>query len=383
MMPAKKFVRIISVTIILISTAACLLYCGNDNGPIVSTPPAIPETGSYIGGILLEGQTTIDEFNASLGVKHSVFGAFLLFPDLLDTSGSEYLKLTSFIAACKSANAIPMLTIETAGGLDSYSSAQVSELATLLYRLDISLFLRWDHEMNGSWYPWGQKPTIYIQKFQEVANAMHSLAPNVAMVWTPNQGWGYPWAGGEYSASTSDADFPTLDTNHDGLFTDADDPYSPYYPGDTYVDWVGHSFYHWGNELELGYNQVPYANKWAEANGINNTVPNFHDIYAVGHSKPMMIAETSGFYDPANTKGGGAGEAAIKNGWIGEVYNLTSDTNPKINEVFPKIKLIVWFSELKYESEVNGDVDWRLNSNAEVISFYQTVVADPYFIKAN
>ncbi|MHC9543912.1 MAG: hypothetical protein AB9903_30730 [Vulcanimicrobiota bacterium] len=349
--------------------------------PAVTVMPAVPSKGVYLGAILLQGQTSIDEFNSSTAVRHALFGEFIKFPEVM-TDASENEKLRHFVAECKAAGAMPMVTLETSGGLESYSSADAENFADLLYGFHVSLFLRWNHEMNGSWYPWGQKPTLYIQKFREFADILHKRAPNAGMTWTPNQGWGYPWAGGTYSISPGDPDFSILDTNHDGQLTEADDPYGPYYPGDAYVDWVGHSFYHWSNIPQRGYNQVPYTGKWGQANGINNTIPNFHDIFAVGHDKPMIIAETSAFYDPLDTNGGGAAEDAIKEEWIKQVYNLSDPDNPTLKTAFPKLKAIFWFSQLKYEQEVQGEVDWRLNSLQSVIDYYRGIVSDPYFIKA-
>ena len=348
-------------------------------------PPTIPETGAYIGGILLNGQTTIEEFNSSTGVKHALFMQFISFPDVLNLTGTEYKKMNDFVKECKSANATPVITLMTDSGLNSYTKEQVVTFAKILSGFDTPMFLRWNHEMNGSWYIWSQQPTLYIEKFKEFADEMHKTASNVAMVWTPNQGAGYPWTTGQYyNSDPSSADFALLDTNKDGVWNWLDDPYSPYYPGDAYVDWVGHSYYHWSNTDVRGKNEIPYDGQWAEANGIGGaaTVPNFHEVYAVGHSKPMMIAETSALYDPHYTKGGTASEAEIKNAWVKEVYNLTDDNNAKLPEDLPRIKAILWFSELKYEQEVTGDVDWRLNSNQEVTDYYKTAVADHYFIKA-
>jgi hypothetical protein len=370
--------KTILLTCIVLLASSCSFVPDNN----ASTPPAIPATGTYIGGILLDGQTSIDDFNSSTGVKHAAFMEFVKFPDVVDTTNTEYTKLNAFITACKAANAIPTITLQTEGGLSSYTEIDIIAFAMMLYDFNTSIFLRWNHEMNGSWYAWGQQPTLYISKFREFADQIHTRAPNVAMVWTPNQGWGYPWAGGTYSIASTSTDFAILDTNHDGVLNDLDDPYTPYYPGDTYVDWVGHSYYHWSNISERGWNQVPYDGQWGQANGVNNDVINFHDTFAVGHDKPMMIAETSALYDPNNVKGGNASEEDIKKAWIKEVYNLSDDNNPKLNVSFPKIKAIFWFSQLKYEQEVLGDVDWRLNSNQQVIDYYQQVTADPYFVKA-
>ena len=50
--------------------------------------------------------------------------------------------------------------------------------------------VRFAHEMNGDWYQWGQQPTEYISAFQMVASAVRAAACDVAMVWSPNTGYG-------------------------------------------------------------------------------------------------------------------------------------------------------------------------------------------------
>lgn len=344
-------------------------------------PPAVPETGVYVGALLNGQRSSVEQFNSEMDVRHAVFGEFFEFPKIL-TKPSERSRIVSFVNECKAAGSIPMLTLQTTAGLESYSVEEVVSLAKFLASLGTGILLRWNHEMNGSWYVWGQQPSLYIQKFRESAGVMHAYAPNVAMVWTPNQGWGYPWAGGPSHVKHGSADMALLDTDGDGKVTKDDDPYSPYYPGDEYVDWVGHSFYHWSNSTKLGINSVPSDRKWGWANGIANPIKNFHDTFAVGHNKPMIIAETSALYDPADTKGGGASEAAIKIAWIKQVYNLDDTSMPTLPGAFPMLKAILWFNYLKYESEVSGDVDWRINSNQGVIDYYQDIVADSYFIKA-
>ncbi len=360
--------------IFLLVVSVALASCGSS-----TPPPVIPDSGLYIGGILLTGQTSPTEFNNSTGVKHSLFMEFVNFPDVIDANNSEYTKIKNFVNECKAVNATPVITLMTNNGLSSYTKDQIIEFANILSGFDVPIFLRWNHEMNGSWYIWSQQPTLYIAKFREFADEIHTRAANVAMVWTPNQGAGYPWSDGVYSTSPSRDDLLLLDTNKDGVFDWLDDPYSPYYPGDTYVDWVGHSYYHWSNDATRGINVIPDSAQWGEANGIGvaATVPSFHDVYAVGHNKPMMIAETSALYDPLYTKGGTAVETDIKKEWIRQVYNLDDNKN-----ILPKVKAILWFSQLKYEQEVSGNIDWRLNSDQQVIDYYSEVVSDPYFIKA-
>jgi hypothetical protein len=323
--------------------------------------PLIPSRGAYAGAILEEGQTGMGDFNRAIGIQHSLFMTFVSFPEVLDPGDPNHGKLVRFVQSCAANHAIPAVTLEAFGGLNSYSLRQVMEFAELLDRFNVPIILRWNHEMNGSWYPWGQQPDLYVSKFREFAEVIHGRAPGVAMAWTPNQGWGYPWPG----------------CKHFNPGITSLDPYLPYYPGDEFVDWVGVSFYHWGETR--GANQTPPPGKWGAALGVGNPVPNFHDVFAAGRGKPMMIAETSALYDTGNSLGGGASEAEIKGAWIRQVYNLTDSDQPRLDAQFPMIKAICWFNILKFEAEVKGDVDWRVDSNAETCRSYTQAVANKYF----
>lgn len=53
-------------------------------------------------------------------------------------------------------------------------------------------------------------------------------------------------AGGNYSVSSGSSEWHALDTNGDGWVDMSDDPYTPFYPGDQWVDWVGMNEYHMG-----------------------------------------------------------------------------------------------------------------------------------------
>jgi beta-mannanase len=98
--------------------------------------------------------------------------------------------------------------------------------------------IRYASEMNGSWFLYGQKPTEFIREWNRLVNAVRNATDttNVAFLWAPNSGNGYPYMGGDSSVNPSMPSFDkTLDTNHDGLFNNQDDPYTPYYPGDDMV----------------------------------------------------------------------------------------------------------------------------------------------------
>ena len=62
-----------------------------------------------------------------------------------------------------------MVTIELAEGFTAHSDENIASLAFILKNGQIPVFLRWGHEMNGSWYAWGQKPSQYNQSFRNAA----------------------------------------------------------------------------------------------------------------------------------------------------------------------------------------------------------------------
>jgi hypothetical protein len=89
----------------------------------------------------------------------------------------------------------------------------------------------------------GLRPTAYKEKFRTLAKYIHTLTNLTAMVWGPNIGGGVVNDNSQSSEfarnypTTGTPDFIEIDTNKDGRITNADDPYTPYYPGDEYVDW--------------------------------------------------------------------------------------------------------------------------------------------------
>jgi hypothetical protein len=89
----------------------------------------------------------------------------------------------------------------------------------------------------------GLRPVAFKEKFKILARYIHTLTNLTAMVWAPNIGRGVVRgsnAPGQFSTNypkTGEAEFTELDTNNDGLINGRDDPYTPYYPGDEYVDW--------------------------------------------------------------------------------------------------------------------------------------------------
>ncbi len=300
---------------------------------------------------------------------------FVSFP-LDDAADSA---LDDFVEQVKSQHGMGMITLEPNDGLESVTPEVVDEFAgrAAAYNKEgVPLFIRFAHEMNGSWYPWSQAPTRYIQAFRLLAAAIHKRAPQTAMVWAPNYGGGYPFAGGRYEAKLGTPDFDLLDTNHDGQLSMTDDPYLPYYPGDDAVDWVGMSVYHWGDQYPWRENEIPEPHKFLNIvtgdyvglNGDERAVPDFYGVYAVEHRKPVAITETAALY---NTTVAGDAEVAVKQGWWNQV--LGSD----VAHDYPQIKMINWFEWRKAESEVGGaTIDWRATSTPVLTQEFRDALPD-------
>ncbi|HDG62058.1 MAG TPA: hypothetical protein ENG15_03540, partial [Thermotoga sp.] len=271
-------------------------------------------TGCYIGAYLGCGSEdlsceSISEFNRKMGKQHAIFVRYV---DIKDSTNPAYWEWAEEV---KRNGAMPMFIYDPYDGLENISTDNVEYFASKCKEFNETVFIVFGHEMNGPWYPWGNQPEKFKERFKEVAEIFHREAPKVEMCWVPNQNWGYPWGGTDYG-----------------------DGYSEYYPEGIgtygeYVDWVGLNFYEkdWDED-----NLVPpdmfIANIRNGQDGID-----FYETFVVGKNKPMLIAET-GAFDP-NKDPTPPGErnplneteqAEFKNEWIKQVYNVST-----LKEEFP------------------------------------------------
>lgn len=137
------------------------------------------------------------------------------------------------------------------GKWDSYIKARGAEFASV----GAPIMVRWGHEFNGDWYPWGivnngGNPALYISAYRRVHDlAVAAGATNVQWVWCFN------------NSSTPNSSF--------------NDP-AQSYPGDAYVDWVGIDGYNWG----LGPSWDPAGNYWTSFDSL------FASAYAKARASP-------------------------------------------------------------------------------------------------
>lgn len=356
----------------LVFTIGVFLSLGLGGCATVSVPAAISSscptparpTGSRNGvlfGVNLDwGRERLTAYAAHLGHHPAVAVSFAGIP----FTATDRKNILGAAAQVRAQGATLLLTLQPTAGLSSVTDAALTELRSVLTRINhsgVPVIVRFAHEMNGSWYPWGEQPAEYVAAFRRVAAAVHA-APSSATMWAPNYGGGYPFAGGAFQVKRGTADYTALDTNRDGVVNGHDDPYAPYYPGDAAVDWVAMSLYHWGNTYPWGANVIPEPNKFAQqltgtyngAGGNDLAVPDFYTVYGVQHGKPVAIAETAALVNTARDSSNGL---AIKQAWWEQVLA------PDVPERFPDLKMINWFEWDKYESEVNAKVDWAVTDS--------------------
>ena len=321
-----------------------------------------PADGALFGLNLDWANDTPAAASERLGRAPAVYVLFASYPPTAD----EWHGIEAAASTLIAKGAALLLTLEPNDGLSAVTSENSAALAERLgafNRRGLPIYLRFGHEMNGSWYPWSQQPQRFVAAFRLVAAAVHHSAALTATVWAPNYGGGYPFTGGRYGALPGSPDFATLDTDHDGRLSTADDPYAPYYPGDDAVDWVGMSLYHWGDAYPWGENESPEPGKFVSqlrgtytgAGGDDSALPDFYGVYAEAHGKPLAITETAAFYEPGEP---GAAPSDIKEAWWTQVFAAVSD--------LPGIRMVNWFEWSKFESEVSHEVDWTMSRDREM-----------------
>ncbi|KAJ3044109.1 hypothetical protein HDV00_003213 [Rhizophlyctis rosea] len=366
---------------LLISALTVLSAMSAINGQLA---PLEPPDGKLLFGAWydrLKNDTPV-AINTRVGKPLSMFQSDINITDTLQMPDQFRQQLEA-----TNTDAIMYLTVYPFWGFDNVTAAAVGQLADVIGDLTNSgrrVFLRYASEMNGAWFRYGQQPTKFLSSWRQVIPAVRAKAApgKLAVVWAPNSSNGYPFAGLEWSVSNSSADYRILDTNKNGKVDAQDDPYSPYYPGDDLVDWVGFSAYHYGrhdgpnSEYPWVTNIVPKGDQIAGMlTGTNYWgTYNLYTMFCGNGSgggvkpavskggKPFMLTETGATFhierlgsamvppqagmvasDP------GPGRAAIKEKWWVQFMNTT------FLKQFPKFKAACTFEFQKFEEQTLRD----------------------------
>ncbi|OBC06604.1 hypothetical protein A5788_03115 [Gordonia sp. 852002-50816_SCH5313054-c] len=223
------------------------------------------------------------------------------------------------LARIAETGAVPIVSIEPwnpSGGVnqpdyrlsriaDGAFDSDLRRWATGLKEFGKPVIVRFAHEMNGDWYPWGMHvngntPQSYIDAWRHVRSILTSIDPhNISMVWAP---------------MAAISGIPGFDAA---------------YPGDDEVDYLGIDGYNWGNDGKHG---------WASPEFIFSDA--FVSLRRLG-DKPILVTEVASADDPDPTR---------KATWIHDFVSLVSRE--------PDVDGFVWF-------QANKERDWRFNSNPQ------------------
>ncbi len=258
-----------------------------------------PRGGTYIGMI-----TEASE-------EYAPLGSYLTYIDNMN-QGDLYSPAKQMI---ENGNSVVMVGW-TINDLDSVDYGRVRSVLETLNSYGKPMFIRFANEMNESAI--GADPTKYVDVFRRVADMVHEY-PNLAVVWSP-------------------ADIGALDR-----------PFEYFYPGDSYVDWVGISSYSMvyflGNPNTSRKESVYFMTgdyAWAT----NKVKPLFDFMSRNNINKPVMISE-GGVATNLNS-------GPVSEGWAAPrlrdfMWNLVMK--------YPQIKMINYFNTHRGEEASRYDID--------------------------
>jgi hypothetical protein len=286
--------------------------------------PLVPRTGALLGAYIdpdarwlgdTAAKAEINNFERMLGrqvaIDHHFYSWWDSFPG----------ELERFDAAN---GRVPLVTWEPWGAslraiAGRSHDTLIRKRARALAQYRKPVFLRWGHEMNGNWYPWGGSHNNGAKRYVAAWRHLHDVfeeegARNVIWVWCPNAD-----------------DVPSQNWNN----------FTNYYPGDSYVDWVGIDGYNWGT-----------TRSWSSWRSFASLFSRVYGVY--DNRKPIMIAETG-----SAERGGG------KAGWI-------TYAGWTMRNTFPSVAAFVWF-------DVRKENDWRVNSSQSALRSFSDVADGAYF----
>jgi mannan endo-1,4-beta-mannosidase len=153
----------------------------------------------------------VKAFTAATGVRPNVLMYY--------SSWNEPFQ-SGFAEAAARRGAVPLVQMNPYGvSLGDIASGRydgyLSTFASAIRSYHRPVILSFGHEMNGYWYPWGYKytsPAVFVDAWRHIVTLFRSLdAGNVTWLWTVN----------------------IIQTNG-GIRSPL-----PWWPGNSYVDWVG------------------------------------------------------------------------------------------------------------------------------------------------
>ncbi|MCS5497103.1 OpgC domain-containing protein [Cnuibacter physcomitrellae] len=244
------------------------------------------------------------------------------------------------------------------------SQTFAEDLAAIARPEGAELLIRFAPDMNAPWVAWGQQPAAYRAAFGQVAAAMRDTLPSARMVWSPAAGTDYPFAAGR----AAEGAIAEADTTGDGRLDSADDPYGPYAPDPTEVDWVGLSVFHDDTGGGPAVNTVPPDDELLTAlTGGGRPDLDFYGRFAEEDAHPMLI-ETAAFFSPSAA---GPSELEIKQAWWRQVLEAVDSGD------LDRLAAVVWRDTTTTRGVVGESViDWSISLDPAIRAAFLADAAD-------
>ncbi len=198
------------------------------------------------------------------------------------------------------------------GAYDGY----IREFAEAAREWGHPFFLRFDWEMNGDWFPWGEfangnTPGSYVAAYRHVHDIFTAVgATNATWAWCPY-----------------------ADVQH------RFGPLARYYPGDAYVDWTCLDGFNWAKN---GVNSQPWRSFDQIFAGSYRTITR-----KLAPKKPMLLAEFAS-----------GGKSHRKAEWITQMFK-------DLRSKYRRIRGLIWFEQ------IDRGVQWPIESAPKVTEAFR------------
>lgn len=284
-----------------------------------------PSAGCYLGVNIEREDETRDPqtFNDRIGKRHAMFFMYRRY-------GVPFPR--DFARQLGRAHAALQIALEPNSYGEVRDDDYLREFAEDARRSGIPIFLRFASEMNGDWTPYHRDPAAYVRMFRLVSRVVREIAPNVAMVWCPNE-------------------IPQ-------------DTIGSYYPGPDAVDWVGVNFY------SVIYNDADRSRP-AEWRHPEDAIDYIYRRYSAQH--PIMVGEWAATHLSSVDRQERPDFARTK---IAQFYG-------SIPRLYPRLKAVSWLSmdTIRYATPGRQLNNYSLFDNPSVADAYASAVKSPYFLE--
>lgn len=295
--------------------AGLVAFCLGVGATPAHAAPARDAIGVYLPNAE-EDPSLIDRYASSIGRQPAIVSLY--------RDWSTPLMNWEILEAISTRGAIPMITWEPwrnwSQGVSLRSIAEGTEdpyIASAAREAAVwgrPIFLRFAHEMNGGWYPWGRvagnTPALYRTAWRHIVELFRRLgARNVRWVWTP-------YLEGEHQH-----------------------PFRRYYPGDKWVDWAGLDGFNWGPRF------VSFGKLFQSS----------YDTLVGMTAKPLIVAET-----------GSAEYGGYKAEWIREALGRAL---PR----YKRIRALVWWNGV----QAGRGTDLRLETSPDAFAAWTEALQAP------